>query len=274
MEQVLLRVSFGRQRPDTCLEICPGMWALTLYPRCDHRCVYCCTGVQGPSEPVAGLGDAERIRVALQPMPRDDLVLVGALSDAYPPVEAEVGLTRRVLEVALDEGRRITVITKGDTVLRDVDLLRAFGDRGLVQISICSTDDDVLARMEPGAPSGARRFEVLAELHAAGVPVELNALPWIPGITDTAGLLARLPEGVVATFSPLSTGGEQRQVLGTTYRRRDIWDAYLDEYQRYGHVPTTSWVRPSPPPDENHPLFRLPTLPDPEPAAVAGVDAP
>jgi DNA repair photolyase len=263
MEAITHPVSFAKHGLDVRVELCAGMWAITLYPRCDHRCVYCCTGVQGDSVPMPELTRPGAIEAALEPLGVDDLLLIGAMSDAYPPVEAEVGLTRRTLEVALGQGRRITIVTKGDTVLRDIDLLLAFGDRGNVQVSICSTDDEVLAAMEPGAPSGTRRFEVIAELHAAGVPVELNALPWIPGITDAGALLARLPDGVSATFAPLSTGGERRRVLDTVHHRQEVWDAYMEEYLRYGHLAHTSWVRPSPPPNENHPLARLPVLDTP-----------
>ena len=65
-----------------------------------------------------------------------------------------------------------------------------------MQVSICTTDEAALARLDPGAPSGQRRFEVIEMLAAAGLRVELNALPWIPDVTDTEALLARLPAGV------------------------------------------------------------------------------
>jgi DNA repair photolyase len=256
----------SRGMHDLCLEICSGMWSITPYARCDFRCVYCCTAVQGTSTPIDGVADDDSIRAAIADLPRNDLLILGAFSDAYPSVEADLGLSRRVLATIVAEGRRLTIVTKGDAVLRDIDLLLAAGERALVQVSISTTDDALLRRIDPGAPSGTRRFEVIDELHAAGVPVELNALPWIPGVTDTAGLLTRLPDGVGVNFSPLATGRDELRLLGQTFRRADVWDAYLAEYRRFGHLAHTSWIRPSLPPDENHPLSRLPQLPDPAPA--------
>lgn len=248
---------------ELCVPICAGMWSVTPYARCDIRCVYCCTGAPGRSEPVAGLEGTDGIRAALAGVPADDLLILGAFSDAYPNVESTVGLTRRVLGEIVRTGRRLTIVTKGVTVLRDLDLLRAAGDRALVQVSVCTTDEESLRRMEPDAPSGARRLAVIAELAAAGVPVELNALPWIPGISDTEALLDRLPPGVRVNLSPLATGGDELRLLQRTFRRSDVWEAYFAEYRRLGHLEHTSWIEPSLPPDENHPLARLPRLAPP-----------
>lgn len=256
-------------RPEMCQFICHGMWSVTPYAQCDFKCVYCCTSAQGESVAVDGLADAsvEHIGELLAAVPSGDLLIFGAFSDAYPNVERDVGLTRRVLEVAVRQRWRVTIVTKGDTVLRDVDLLRQL-DEALVQISICSTDDAALARLDPGAPSATERFAVIDELHAAGIPVELNALPWIPDVTDTDALLARLPDGVVANLSPLGFGpNDSMRLLGTTYTRAVVWERYLAEYERLGHLVTTSWVRPSLPPEENHPIDRLPQLD--APAAVS-----
>lgn len=90
----------------------------------------------------------------------------------------------------------------------------------------------MLARLDVGAPSGTRRFEVIDELHAAGVHVELNVLPWIPGVSDTANLIARLPNDMPITFGPLSMGqwSDTRRLLGREHRRDDVWAAYLEEY--------------------------------------------
>jgi DNA repair photolyase len=204
---------------------------------------------------------SDRWAAALAEVPVEDLLIVGAFSDAYPSVEAAEGLTRQLLAHMVEQDRWFTIVTKSDLVLRDLDLIRAGGERTVVTISLCTTDEAALRAMEPGAPTGARRVEVIHRLHDAGVRVQLNALPWIPGVTDTAGLLERLPPGVRATFSPLATGAsETRRVLGRTYSRPEVWEAYLAEYQAFGHLPWTSWIRPSPPPNENHPLQRLPLL--------------
>jgi DNA repair photolyase len=240
--------------------ICPTMWSVTPYDRCDFRCVYCCTSMQGVSEPTLAPDEIDAaVEAMLDQVPADDLLIFGAYSDAYPSVEGAEGLTRSILERVVELGRRFSIVTKGTAVLRDIDLLQRSPVEPLVQISICSTDEAALAVLDPGAPTGEERFAIIDELHAAGIRVELNALPYLPDVSDLEAMFARLPDGVAAVVAPLAFGDRPSlRLLGRTYRRDEVWARYLDDHRRLGHLEQTSWVQPSLPPDENHPLFRLP----------------
>jgi DNA repair photolyase len=252
--------------------ICGAMWSVTPYTLCDHRCVYCITGVQGVSNPIMAADDArDATRQFVRCAPSDPLYLLGAFSDAYPNVEAEQGLTRVVLKELVATGARVTIITKGTTVLRDVDLLVLGGDRVHVQVSLCTLDEDVLAHIDLGAPTGAARLAVVDALLSAGLSVGVNALPWIPGVTDTRALIDAVDPAAEIVFSPLGfgEGRDSMRLLGREYRRPDVWRAYDEAYRAFGHVPNTSWVRPSPPPQENHPLRRLPQLVDEAPVELS-----
>jgi DNA repair photolyase len=243
--------------------ICGEMWSVTPYALCDHRCVYCITGVQGVSDPIMAADDARRAtRRFVRTAPPDSLYLLGAFSDAYPNVEADTGLTRAVLEELLAAGAWITIVTKGTTVLRDLDLLVQGGERVHVQVSLCTLDEDALARLDVGAPTGAARLEVVDALLGAGLRAGVNVLPWIPGVTDTPALIDAVDPTAEIVFSPLAfgEGRDSMRLLGRDYRRSDVWNAYDEAYRAFGHVPNTSWVRPSHPPEENHPLVRLPPL--------------
>ena len=156
---------------------------------------------------------------------------------------------------------------------RDVDLFLAAGPRCTVQVSVCSTDDDALRRIDGFSPPGSVRLRVVEELHREGVHVEVNALAWIPGVTDMGALLERIPSAVKVNVSPLSfgEGHDARHLLGRVFTRAEVWEAYLGAYEEYGHVANTSWVRPTLPPEENHPLVRLPRL---EPRAARVTAAP
>jgi DNA repair photolyase len=152
--------------------ICGEMWSVTPYALCDHRCVYCITAVQGVSDPIMAAGDARAAtRRFVRSAHSGSLYLLGAFSDAYPNVEAEAGPTRAVLEELLAAEARVTIITKGTTVLRDVDLLVEGGDRVHVQVSLCTLDEDALARLDLGAPTGAAPLRVVDALLGAGLSV-------------------------------------------------------------------------------------------------------
>ncbi len=245
-----------------------GMWSLTPYDKCEFRCLYCVTRVQGTSKlSVEATALLPELRTRLDGVPDEELVIIGAFSDGYPPVEADVGITRQIVEELIGRERRFVIVTKGRTVLRDIDLFARVRDRCKIQISISSVNDDVLRRLDPGAPSASERFAILRTLHDAGIEVNLNALPWIPGVSETAELIARVPSDVEIIFSPLcmGRGRDSLTLLGTTYERDDVNARYMAEYARYGHVPNTSWVKPSPPPTENDPMYRLPVRAQPGP---------
>jgi DNA repair photolyase len=243
--------------------ICGDMWSVTPYAMCDHRCVYCCTWAQGPSDPILPVDEARAVaRAFVADSPEGRVFLLGAFSDGYPNVEEELQLTRVVLEELVRGSGPLTIITKGEAVLRDLDLLVEAGERAQVQISLCSLDEAALRRLDLGAPSAATRLDMVRTVRAAGVRVGVNALPWIPDVTDTRALIETVEPDVEIIFSPLAfgEGRDSMHLLGRELRRDEVWRRYNAEYERFGHVPNTSWVRPSAPPQENHPLYRLPTI--------------
>ena len=153
-----------------------------------------------------------------------------------------------------------------------MDVLAGWKHDRKIYISISSVDDSVLRRLDPGAPSPTERFAVLRTLRDAGFSVAVNALPWIPDVTETAEVIDRTPADVEMMFAPLQFGDDRdsMMMLGRRYTRTEVVDRYLADYHRYGHAANTSWVRPSPPPIENDPLYRMPVLePPPSPTADA-----
>jgi DNA repair photolyase len=165
-----------------------GVWAISPYERCSFRCSYCITGVQGTS--AARLERDEllaQLQSELSEIPTDERLALGALCDAYPPIEATAGLTRAVLTELQVQRRPVSIITKGLTVLRDIDLLAA-DPVTQVTISLSSLDAATLATLDPGAPSPAARLEAVAALVAANVPTSVTVTPWIPGVSDVAAI--------------------------------------------------------------------------------------
>lgn len=229
------------------------------YRRCDLRCVYCITGVQGTAELSV---PADRLipdlREALDRLPPDAIVTLGGHCDPYPRAEHDAGHTRRVLEVLVSDGRRFRVITKGRTVLRDLDLL-ACGCCVRVSVSLSSVDQSKLATVDPGAPPAHERLAMVAALHAAGIPVEVNAMPWIPDVSDARALIDELPEGVPVIFGVLNV--RDRHVRTTPYGRRfdqaEVNERYLEDHRRVGSSERVRWLEPVSPHGPQHQAFRL-----------------
>ncbi len=214
-----------------------GIWSVDSYRRCSFRCVYCIAGSQGKSTP---RHSADRVVAALrgelEAVPPQAELFIGATADAYPPIERELGLTRLVLGEISRRGRPFCVATKGTLVLRDIDILLGHAGHCDVYLSLATADEEVLRRLESGAPSAGERLDVIRALHAAGVDVHVDASPWIPGISRAEELLAALPPGVGVKFEPLDTRrlGDTPTVLGRRFSQAEILDAYGDAGLKVG----------------------------------------
>jgi DNA repair photolyase len=229
------------------------------YRRCDLRCVYCITGVQGVAELSV---PADRLipdlEAALDRMPPDSIVTLGGHCDPYPRAEAAAGHTRRVLATLVARAQRFRVITKGRTVLRDVDLLRS-AHCVRVSVSLSSVDQSKLAMVDPGAPPAPERLAMVATLHDAGITVEVNAMPWIPDVTDAAALVAAVPDGVPVIFGVLNVRDPHvcDSPFGRRYDQAEVNARYLDDHERVGSSERVRWLAPVSPKGPRDQPFRL-----------------
>ncbi|MEW5747924.1 MAG: radical SAM protein [Candidatus Thermoplasmatota archaeon] len=177
----------------------PGLdWALNPYRGCSHGCLYCyvqdVTGfaLDRPwgSAVEAKVNIAHQLKAQLE-RGVEGVVGVGTVTDPYQPAEQGLELTRNCLVLLKRYDVRISVLTKSDLVLRDLDLLRGW-EGAEVGVSIGCPDDTAAARVEPGAPSPGRRFAALAKLTEAGVDAYLMAAPIVPSVSGSDGMLRGL----------------------------------------------------------------------------------
>lgn len=115
-------------------------------------------------------------------------IALGTATDPYQPLERRLKLTRGLLEVLAGvEGVRLSITTKCDLALRDLDLFQELARRGTLQVnvSLTTTDRGLAKLLEPKAPSPGRRLKLVEGLARAGVPVGVYLMPILPGITDT-----------------------------------------------------------------------------------------
>ncbi len=119
---------------------------------------------------------------------KPDHIAIGTATDPYQPAEREYGVTRACLEeLAKREGLSISIITKSNQIVRDIDVLKRIREKSELAINITVTTlRPRLARLlEPRAPRPDLRLGAVKQLHEAGLPVGVSAAPLIPGITDS-----------------------------------------------------------------------------------------
>ena len=165
---------------------------VNLYRGCCHGCLYCdsrsdCYRV-GDFDRVRGKRDALRIlRDDLARKVRPAFINMGAMSDPYNPFEGELLFTRHALELIDAYGCGVAVATKSDLITRDIDLLGAIQEHAPVvcKLTVTTTDETLAARLEPNAPSPARRLEALRALSSAGIFSGALLMPVLPFLEDS-----------------------------------------------------------------------------------------
>jgi len=121
-----------------------------------------------------------------------DHIAIGTATDPYQPAEKEYGVTRACLEeLAKREGLSISVITKSNQIVRDIDVFQKIATRSSLSLNVTITTlRPRLARLlEPRAPRPDLRVAAVKQLSDAGLAVGVSASPLIPGITDREGEL-------------------------------------------------------------------------------------
>jgi DNA repair photolyase len=121
---------------------------------------------------------------------RPDHIAIGTATDPYQPAEREYGVTRACLEeLAKREGLSVSIITKSNQIVRDVDVLQKIAERSNlgIDITITTLRAGLTRLLEPRAPRPDLRLAAVKELREAGLAVGVSASPLIPGITDREG---------------------------------------------------------------------------------------
>lgn len=213
-------------------------YALSPYRGCSHACRYCYVrdyphAIHPPEawgSWVAPKVNAPELLWAQRHKLHGEAVFLASATDPYQPAERHFELTRRCLEVLLQcPETRVLVHTRASLVLRDLDLLKAFGPRLSVGISIPTDDDTVRQVLEPRAPAIPTRWVTAERLAKAGIAVSIAATPLLP-MTDPAAFARRVRES-----------GVQKAWVGRLRLLKD--DPILDILEAHGWL---DCLRPEP----------------------------
>lgn len=130
----------------------------------------------------------ELLEAALKHRRRKCMLGTGSMTDPYIPLEMELGNMRRALSLIYEYGFGVTVITKSDRILRDIDLLQKINRRAkaVVQMTLTTCDEELCRKIEPNVCTTAARLEALKRMRDAGIPTVVWLSPILPFINDTA----------------------------------------------------------------------------------------
>jgi DNA repair photolyase len=172
--------------------------SLNPYRGCEHGCIYC---YARPTHEYlgfsAGLDFETKIMVKTHapellcaelssPKWQPQIIVMSGVTDCYQPVERKLKVTRRCLEVLLKFRNPVAIITKNILVTRDLDVISELAKFNAVSVTLSVTTLDTKLRnaMEPRTSPPSARLDAIRKLADAGIPVNVNVAPVIPGLTD------------------------------------------------------------------------------------------
>jgi DNA repair photolyase len=195
----------------------PFEWTINPYRGCEFACKYCYARYTHEYMELDGSEFEKKIYVKKNAAPllawdvnhkysytseasggaRPDHIAIGTATDPYQPAEREYGVTRACLEeLAKREGLSVSIITKSNQIVRDIDVLQRIAERSNlgIDITITTLRAGLTRLLEPRAPRPDLRLAAVKQLREAGLSVGVSASPLIPGITDRDGDLEAVAE--------------------------------------------------------------------------------
>ena len=171
-------------------------YIMNLYKGCNHRCIYCDSRSDKyfieDFDRVRGKENTEGLLYYELKKNKSGVINFGAMSDAYNSEELRNGLTRKALEQIYTFSYGISIETKSNQIVRDIELIKKIQERysACIKFSITTADDQLSKIIEPSVCNSTKRFEALAQLSAAEIYCGVIITPVLPFITDT-------PENIV-----------------------------------------------------------------------------
>lgn len=164
---------------------------MNLYRGCSHGCIYCdsrsnCYHIDN-FDIVRGKENALQIlENELSKKKTKGVIGIGSMSDTYNPFEKQYEQTRGALQLISKYGYGVSIDTKSDLILRDIDLLKEINSKNnvIVKFTITTPKDELSKIIEPNVCESSKRLKAIKELSDNGIFVGIMMNPVLPFITD------------------------------------------------------------------------------------------
>lgn len=209
---------------------------MNIYRGCLHGCIYCdsrskCYQMDHPFEDIEVKENApDLLEDALKRKRKKCMIGTGSMCDPYIPLEDELRLTRKCLEIIDRYGFGSAILTKSNRILRDLDLLKSINAKAkcVVQMTLTTYDEELCKILEPNVCTTKERVEVLKIMRDNHIPTVVWLSPILPLINDTEeNLLGILNYCIEAKVYGILCFG-----IGVTLREgdREYYYQKLDEH--------------------------------------------
>jgi|AutmiccommuBRH23_1029490.scaffolds.fasta_scaffold00388_51 DNA repair photolyase len=232
-------------------------YTMNLYRGCQHQCIYCdsrsdCYQIENFNDTLVKVNALDLLKKELPSKRIKGTIGTGSMNDPYAPVEKQYQLTRGALNLFLQYGFPVHVLTKSKLVMRDVDLLSqiAQDSQALVSFTITTYDDALGKKLEPGAALVSERLAAMQFLAKRGINVGVLLMPVLPFIEDNWENIRGIVEQahahgagyILAAFGMTQRKGQQEHYLRQLERLfPGVKEKHLRAFgNRYVHIPVKS----------------------------------
>ena len=207
---------------------------MNLYRGCSHGCIYCdsrsnCYHIDNFDVPKGKENALLILENELSKKKDHGVVGIGSMSDTYNPLEKQYEQTRGALKLLSKYNFGVSIDTKSDLILRDLDLLKEINSKNnvIIKFTITTPNDDLSKIIEPHVCASSRRFEAMKILSDNGIFVGIMMNPVLPFITDNEEDIKRL-----VRLAHESGAKFIQTFMGMTLRenQRDYYYKKLDEH--------------------------------------------
>lgn len=198
----------------------PDVLALNIANGCAHRCTFCSVraypSYRGDDVVYLPSDLADRLAQELASRrERPRAVVISPSTDPCMPLVEVQAATAQAVEVLAAHGVEAWLATRGLIRPRLLDVLARHRQRVRVTVGMTTVDRTWQRALEPLAAPPKLRLRQLAALREAGIPVNVQAAPLIPGVTD-------LRPNLEALLAALAEAGVQQISAGYLFLRQGI----------------------------------------------------
>jgi DNA repair photolyase len=175
-----------------------------------------------------------------KPLPKvlkaDGQVLLSFATDPYCIYDVRELNTRRALELLLNSGTPVSILSKGGIrILRDMDLFMEFGEKIAVGQTLTLSRPLELFEYEPGAAGFKERIETFRKLKEAGVGTWASLEPVISPAESLICVEACLKEELVDVYK-VGKLNHWFPELEKSIDWRGFLEDVLELFAKYGHT--------------------------------------
>ena len=219
---------------------------MNLYRGCSHGCIYCdsrseCYHIDNFDVPKGKENAISILENELKKYERG-VVGIGSMSDTYNPQELKYEQTRSALKLISKYNFGVSIDTKSDLILRDLDLLKEINEKNnvIIKFTITTADDKLSKIIEPNVCESSKRFAAIKTLTDNGIYTGIMMNPVLPFVTDTEENIKELVKKAhesgakfIHTYMGMTLRDRQRDYY---YKKLDerfptIKDKYIDYYK-------------------------------------------